>query len=208
METSSLRTVAFVSGDPVLTERIRASLRRGPFRFRPASPGDLDPADDLRVVPAPLPPSLDPGLSGIPVIAYGPAPLLREAFLLGCADYLKDPWSPEELCLRALRALERDRAGRLFPWGELSLEGCALRTPFGSLTLGVQEAVMLRLLLRHRGGPVPREALHAVAAGGPMGRGSRVVDVRICSLRRNLAAVLPPGGLPIRCVRRQGYAIP
>ena len=106
------------------------------------------------------------------MIAHGPAALMRGAFLAGCADYLRDPWTPEELALRAHAAVSRQVAGCEFPWGEMRFDGDKLRTPGGPAALTHHEAVILRALLRQRGTPVPRAALACLLGGGaPRGAG-------------------------------------
>ena len=149
---------------------------------------------------------------GVPVIAHGPAGLMRTAFLAGCADYMSDPWTPEELGLRVQAALDRQRACWEFPWGPARMIHGELLTPGGRTALTHHEAVILRALLRQRGRPVPREALSFLlgGAGGPALRreASRRVDVHVSSLRRRVRAAAPEAGRFIVCVRGQGYMIP
>lgn len=145
---------------------------------------------------------------GLPVIAWGPAGLLRAAFLAGCADYLREPWGPEELALRALAALARARTTRDFPWGTAGFQGDTLVLPGGRAALTHHEAMVLRALLRSRGSPVPREALHLLAGGNPRARPGRSVDVQVASIRRKVREVVPAAGRFITCVRGQGYVVP
>ncbi len=161
---------------------------------------------DLYVVPADAVGDLP--RRGVPVVAWGPAGRLRGAFLAGCDDYLREPWSPEELEMRALAALARTRRGYEFPWGELSFDGDALRTPGGRTHLTHREYLVLRALLRSRGSPVPREALFLLAAGAAGGERSRAIDMHVACLRRKVRAVAPAAGRFITCVRGQGYMIP
>jgi len=187
-------------------ERIRASLRRSPFHF--LTTGEPLPADEaeLYVVPAAEAQGL-PG-RGVPVIAWGPAELMRTAFLAGCDDFLKEPWTPEELGLRAHAALSRAERRYSFPWGEVSFEGKDLRTPGGLATLTLQESRILRALLRNRGRPVPREALAYSIADAPPSRASRAVDVHIVAVRKKVRGAAGEAGRFIVCVRGQGYMVP
>jgi hypothetical protein len=196
----------------ITAERIRASLSRSPFLF-------LDTAEplpafevDLYVIPADTAADMlaargAPPLA-VPVIAYGPATLLRSAFLCGCADYLRDPWHPDELGMRALAVLQRMKRRWTFPWGELSLQGTELDTPAGGVTLTVHESRILRALLMSRGTPVPRQALSYLLWGRPGPAGSRVLDVHVAAIRKKVAAAVPAAGRFIRAVRREGYLIP
>jgi hypothetical protein len=189
---------------PVLCERIRASLRRSPFLF-PAT-GEPLPDADLYVAPARR--AQEICLLAAPVIAWGPPALLRSSLIAGCADYMKDPWTPEELELRALAVLGREQRRYHFPWGALAFEGLGLRTPAGLVPLTLHEARILRALLRARGEPVPRSALSYCAGGAPGTAGSRAVDVHVASLRRKVRASVPAAGRFILCARRQGYLVP
>ena len=152
-----------VGFDPVLCERIRASLGRSPFHFTPTEEPLPDDEVDLFVVAARNVGSL--AERGVPVIAYGSAGWLRSAFLAGCSDYLREPWTPEELALRAQAALRRQGSRWEFPWGEVRLEGGDLLTPGGRTTLTYRQSVILRALLRERGRPVPRSALACLLGG-------------------------------------------
>jgi hypothetical protein len=201
-------TIAFVAADQVLVERTRASLARSPFRFlaseSPPPPGEAD----LYVVPAGAMESLALD-AGVPVIAHGSPNLLRSAFLAGCADYLREPWTAEELGLRALRILARRSGSFAFPWGEVRFEGKDLRTPAGLLALSPRESRVLKQLLAARGSPVPRDALACRAWGKPAAAGSRALDMHVASIRRKVIAAIPAAGPRfITAVRGEGYMIP
>ena len=197
-------TVCLLDFDPLEYEKIGASLRRGPFVFVPAR--EPAPADEVDLYVAPAASAPFPRY-GPPVIACGPAALMRTSFLAGCADYLREPWTPEELGLRALAVLSRAEKRFRFPWGEVSFEGNDLRTPSGLVSLSPREARILRLLLRNRGAPVPREAL-SLSAGSRRGERSRTIDVTVSAIRRKLKAVVPRAGRLIVNVRGQGYMVP
>lgn len=163
---------------------------------------------DLQLIPAALVGSL-PLAPGLPTIAYGPPNLLRSAFLAGCADYLRDPWTAEELALRALAVLSRLRERCAFPWGEVSLEGCTLLTPAGPVALRPIESRILRQLLASKGETVPREALVLRAWGRPARASSRSLDMHIASIRKKvIGAVGAAGPRFISAVRGEGYVIP
>jgi hypothetical protein len=201
-------TIAFVAADRVLVEKTRASLARSPFHFlaseSPPPPGEAD----LYVVPAEALGSLALD-AGVPVVACGPPNLLRSAFLAGCADYLREPWSADELGLRALRLLERGRGRYAFAWGELSFEGNDLRTPAGLVALTLRESRVLRQLLAARGSAVPRDALACRAWGRPSPPGSRALDMHVASIRgKVIGAVRAAGPRFILAVRGEGYMIP
>ena len=201
-------TIRFVGGDSLSFEHVRASLVGGPFRLvRSAERPAVDEADLVVVAARDLrPPSSDARSAGSPpVIAHGPAGLMRAAFLAGCADYLREPWTPQELALRAEAALARRRATAEFPWGRLDWDGDTLRTPRGPVFLTRQQAVILRVLLDRRGGTVARAAL-AVLLGEPPA--SRCIDVQVSRIRRAVRAAVPAAGRFIVGVRRQGYLVP
>ena len=188
-------------------ERVRASLRGSPFHFAltDAVHPEAEGQPDLYVVPVQM--LEEAAAPGVPVIACGPAGLLRAAFLGGCADYLREPWLPQELELRALAVLSRARRFE-FPWGTASFEGRGLRTPRGLVPLTHAEAAVLRLLLRARGEPVPRPAIACELWGSPARGAGRAVDVHVANVRRKVRLVENEAGRFITCVRGKGYMIP
>jgi hypothetical protein len=199
-------TINLVDCDPVLCERIRASLRRSPFLFH-ATDEPL-PADEVDLYVLPVTEVRELHAGGAPVIGWGPATMVRTAFLSGCEDYLKDPWTPEEFSMRAMAVLARVERRFDFPWGTVFFEGKDLHTPAGLLSLTLHESRILRTLLRARGQPVPRAALAYLPAGTPGPAGSRAIDVHVASLRRKMREAIPAAGRFILCVRGQGYMVP
>jgi len=143
-----------------------------------------------------------------PVIGCGPPGLLRTAFLAGCDDYLRDPWAPEELAVRALAVLARRREGWSFPWGSVSFVPGGVAVPAGAATLTHAESMTLRILLRNRGSPVPREAMRYAICGCAAGSRGRSVDMHVSALRRKIRRAEPRCGRFIVSVRGQGYMIP
>lgn len=149
-----------------------------------------------------------------PLIAYGPETALPRLFLAGCADYLRDPWTPQELELRALRTVGAAKTAASFgDGGALQLAGRVLSGPAGAVILGAQQAEILRMLLANRGSTVTRDALFYAIWGRPPGRRSRAVDMHVTALRRHLASVAAPAnkarppGPPIATVRGRGYRL-
>jgi hypothetical protein len=201
-ESAARFTVLLIGLDPVVVERVRASLRGSPLHFTAAA-GE---ARDLCVAPAG---EVEPAVGrGTPVIGFGPAGLLRSAFLAGCADYLREPWLPEELELRALAVLARERRCFEFPWGTAAFEETGLRTPHGLVALTHHESTLLRLLLRARGEPVPRQAIALTVWGSASRAEGRALDVHVASVRRKVRLVETEAGRFITCVRGKGYMVP
>ncbi len=144
---------------------------------------------------------------GCSLIACGPAELLTGCFLAGCDDFLKEPWSPEELEWRLRKLAKRKTLSFAFPWGSFEIRGLELCTPAGSCLLCAQEQRILRMLATNRGEPVSRDALYYGIWGKPASEKSRVVDVHISSLRKKLFRLFPESDGCIRSVRGVGYLI-
>ncbi len=145
--------------------------------------------------------------AGSSLVCFGPAELLPGCFLAGCDEYLKEPWSPEELEWR-LRSLCKDREEAFrFSWGSFEIGSLELSSPAGSRGLCLQEQRILRILAANAGEPVSREALYYGIWGRPSSGESRAVDMHIASLRKKLHELFPESGTCIRSVRGVGYLI-
>lgn len=143
----------------------------------------------------------------LPVVAYGSEAGLGAAFLAGCRDYLRDPWTAEELSFRVGRLV--DSGSRRTAWGNLRLTMGTAVTEHGEATLSNHEYRILRVLLAQLGEAVPREVLY-YALWGRNGRESRAVDVHVSTLRRKLERIADPAyrDRVIRSARGLGYFIP
>jgi DNA-binding response OmpR family regulator len=144
-----------------------------------------------------------------PTIAYGNQQFLRQAFMAGCFDYLKDPWGPEELLFRLERLFQVSH--KPLKWQGLSLQGNILAAESGlTIMLTHPESIILKHLLSNQGEVVPREALFYAIWGHLPNTKSRAVDVHISSLRKKISRLLADndGINPITSVRRIGYMIP
>jgi len=197
--------VNLVAAARLLTERTRASLAGGPFTLRcteePLAAGEAE----LWIVPAAAAAGAVAAAHGAPVIAHGPPAALRSAFLAGCVDYLREPWTPAELVERAAAALARSSRVAV---GGIRLEGARLVGPRGSVELTGHQAAVLRLLASRPGAAVDRAALAWAVTGRRPVPGSRSVDVHVSALRAKLDAVASaPNGPRIRAVRGRGYLL-
>jgi CheY-like chemotaxis protein len=202
--------VNLVGADPQLAERARQFSRRNPrFRFRlsaqPLAGGEFDafvlPA--ARLPAGELLAALKAG--GGTVLAYGPPERLRSAFLAGCDDYLRQPWSFEELECRLERAGGAPDAQAVAPG--VSLRGYSLQGPSGKEELSYPESRVLLALLRHRGQALSREVLAYAIWGRLVDPGSRAVDAHVSALRRKLRWFMRQGVGPIRSLRGVGYLL-
>jgi DNA-binding response OmpR family regulator len=136
-----------------------------------------------------------------PVLVYGPDYLFRSAWLSGAWDYLREPWTPEELFLR-LRGCSPPVVQWMSSGKACRLEGRRLLAE-GGIRLSAAEAELLRLLALRRGSVVSRAVL-AWTAGCLEGR---VVDTLIGRLRAKLERVGLPRDL-IASARGLGYRLP
>ena len=127
----------------------------------------------------------------IPLLVTGPPALLSPSFALGCSDYLREPWTVEELLAR----LNRGRLPLRWRYGDSSLllEGRRLCAAGREISLGPREERILRLLILNQGSPVERAHLKAVgqlgSRAGAQGD-SRAVDIAISRVRSKLLQLL------------------
>jgi DNA-binding response OmpR family regulator len=165
---------------------------------------------DINVIPAPM---LDRVTEDeairLPILVYGSHIFLRRAFLAGCADYCKEPWTLDELEARLDRIIASVTRGYDFPWGKLGFSGRDASVSGTGLGLTYQELRILRVLVEQRGNVVPREALFYSLWGNPGSASSRIVDVHVSSLRKKIARAVPGlgGTSVISSVRNIGYII-
>jgi len=143
------------------------------------------------------------------VIAYGSHLFLRQAYLSGCSDFLKNPWTIEELEVRLDKIIATIRKNYSFPWGELSFYGQGVNVAGKEIALSCHELRILRMLAEQRGVIVDREALFYALWGKIDGSGSRVIDVHISSIRKKIASVIGTerGDKIIRAARGLGYIL-
>jgi len=216
-DSEGVLSVNLLTNDPLLAERLALYSRRA-TRLRIRASARPLPDCDAYLFPArELPPAAELSalqVCGAAVLAYGAPELLRAAFLAGCDDFLKEPWSPEELECRLERltcARPRGASARL-PWGELSLRGGRACSPYGEASLSHPESAILAALLSRPGEAVSREVLAYAAWGRPRAAGSRALDMQVAGLRRKLRGLAPPGAgaagaVRIRALRGVGYAL-
>ena len=225
--SSGLPRVLFVVGhDPALEVRLRrlhAAPRRPGRGFELLVSREFDASRDaaLFIVPAAAVNTLlgGGGRLALPVLAYGNEQGLAPAFLRGCVDYLREPWSLTELQLRVQLWLERREASATAgvahaAGGGVRLRGTTLHGPGGTVALSVAEARLLEMLLYNAGRVTSREALFYRLWGRLPAARSRVIDVHVAALRRKsrLAFGAADGaggecGFTITAVRGEGYLL-
>jgi DNA-binding response OmpR family regulator len=165
---------------------------------------------DLNVIPAWMIKTItNENQMRLPVLVYGSHIYLRPAFIAGCSDFCKDPWSLEELEVRIDRLVSGIAKNYRFSWGEISFSGNDVLVNGSKVFLTYQEMRIFRLLVEQRGNPVPREVLFYAIWGNEGTGSSRVVDVHVASLRKKLGASIPSDSelKLITSVRKVGYII-
>lgn len=147
-------------------------------------------------------PELRRGAASFDVLVHGPAHLFRPAWLAGARDYLRAPWSADELFLR-LRGpspswMEWDASGQV-----CRMEGSRLSRGTEVVTLSGSEVALLRILVQRRGTPVSRAILGWVAGCSE----GRVIDTLVGRIRKKLQK-LGAGDQGLVAVRGLGYRLP
>ena len=123
---------------------------------------------------------------------------------------LPRPFSVDALRTELLRIAAEGQAAAVEQPSSLVLQldedGLTLHAADLTVTLTENEALLLSLLLQHRGEPVSKETLHrALCRGEDTPSGSNKVEVHLCNLRRKLEQ--PLGLRLISTVRGQGYRL-
>ncbi|WKL56698.1 response regulator [Asticcacaulis sp. ZE23SCel15] len=132
---------------------------------------------------------------------------------MGADDYLAKPFMPRELLARIAAVLRRRNAS---PLG-LPMEGVMHFGPFRldlahmrltrderQIELSTREFVLLRTLITHRGRPLSRAQIIALAMGRDADVTDRAVDVQIARLRKAIEDD-PASPVWIRTVWGHGY---
>lgn len=142
----------------------------------------------------------------LPVICFGPGQHLKHAALLGCSDYLKEPWSPYELYFRISRLSPKSMYE--FSWGNIFFTSMAVFINDREVPLSLQEFRIFKTLMQNRGNVVPRDVLY-YSLWGKTGMSSRVVDVHVSKIRYKLSMSLTAkiSNRLIRTVHHIGYTI-
>ena len=142
---------------------------------------------------------------GVLWIPYGPAHLLRTAWVRGAWDYLKEPWDLSELELRVSRIqsseLSWESQGLQF-----HLKDGMLCQGEKTMSLSSDEESLLRSLLLRRGSPVPRQLLEQTESRNRAR--SRALSMQISRLRKKFRGLGWVEGDPIPADRHQGYRLP
>lgn len=139
--------------------------------------------------------------------ARGEAADRIEGLKIGADDYLPKPFEPEELALRIAAILRRVDVEE--PLEEVEMSGLVFNIPREELKSGSQrirltdgELQLLKILAKHAGEPVSREAL----ATGSSAVVDRSVDVQITRLRKKIEPD-PKEPIHIQTVRGVGYRL-
>jgi len=145
-----------------------------------------------------------PEFQFIPFIVYGDIGYIEKSFISGSCDFLKNPWSFNELETRALRYINRDviyvnNIKILFSNRFISREDY-------KFPLSVTEYKILSVLVNNMDKIISRESIYYRLEIS--NSESRVIDVYINSLRKKLSAVAGNSEEQIiQTIRGKGYTI-
>lgn len=200
-----MTSLVLIGADASFRERVGAFFL--PFDLRDAA-GEEFRWDAYSVALVPFPDSARRARDipkQVPFLGYGGAEHLVAAFESGAVDYLRDPWTENELRVR----LDRVRASLIAPveFADLRLVGTGLYGPRGEASLSPAEASLLRLLIKDAGKRVSRTAIRRFLWPGTPHE-SRVVDEAVSRLRRHFIVLSERAeSLHIRSIRGYGYSL-
>jgi DNA-binding response OmpR family regulator len=215
VDESGTDALLLLSPDPYVFEQIRLALSGTGWRLlKAASPSEtsallLTAQPEISCLIAPLDVLQELPALQVPVLAVGPAALVEFADPSLFDDLLVDPWTPQELRYRVRQLIRQSRCP--FPGGWLSITAQTIHAnsadgDLNSFTLTHAESLILRLLCRARGAPVPRDTLAQLLG---VAATSRSVDMRISRLRKKLADATASWAHPVRIVSDHagGYSL-
>ena len=179
------------------------------------SPDDNRRGADVQVLPAAYLSRLAaagdrPAPAEPATIFYGGIEHMGRALLYGCADYLAEPWLPEELFFRCGRLGKSSTLE--YPGGLIEVTPFALISADMTVAISRQEYILLRTLMRNMNSPVSRGVLYRILGRDADTSSARLVDVHMSSLRKKLkicglGSGRRSGWEPIRSVRGYGYGL-
>ncbi|OHD78987.1 MAG: hypothetical protein A3J97_03870 [Spirochaetes bacterium RIFOXYC1_FULL_54_7] len=175
--------ILFLGEEGAYESAVESGIREGgsPIFFSSSLPEPgllVSKGLDAVIVPAQRFLAMAPLQLPVPVLASGPPSLLAECLAAGCADYLREPWSIDEVEARLSR--HTGSAGK-WPENTGSWDGSVLSGPGGQQRLSPGLSTLLDLLLANRGACVTREALSAIL--GSSGVQGRSIDMQMSRLR-------------------------
>jgi DNA-binding winged helix-turn-helix (wHTH) protein len=200
----------FITSDKILKHNIEAAFRKVPEIELITSEKPLYAQGfSVFVVPAGAVISLQADIEQKQgrCLAYGDQSLLALSFSKGCDDYLKDPWTAEELFIRIRKAagnLEFLAAGFI-----LSLDKNRLFSETASVILSRSESIILSALIRNKNAAVSKALINLMINEKPKSRNSRTVDMHISNLRKKIVKLTssPETASSLVSIRGQGYCL-
>jgi len=176
--------ILFVGNEEEYTASIQTRGNDRPFSlfFCNSFSDALEPAGfDAVVVPALRFLAYPPLTRQLPLIASGTARLAESCFEAGCSDFIREPWTEDEL---HARIASHTRTCLAFNDDGLILTGHSLIGPAAEIQLSDAAYSILLLLANNIGQAVPRMAIASLV--GDHTNSSRSIDMRIARLRAAL----------------------
>lgn len=190
-----------IRSDGAETSQGGYAVLNGPARLDEPSPDFIVlPAEDYLSLPRSL---VTAPFRGIAYLAYGSNDLMEPAFERGCADYLREPWTPSELFARVHRLAKKKFfiEGRLF-----ELRGTCLIGDKAFVDLRESERTLLEILLKSAPFPVPRDIAVAALLRCPPG-GRKDLGPCVISLKRKMETVESGLSSRLHAIRGFGYRL-
>jgi len=193
--------ILFVGNGEEYSAAILKRENDGPFSlfFCPSLSDALERGNsDAIVIPALRFLTYPPLTRTVPLIASGPAELAEPCFEAGCSDFIREPWTGDELQAR----IAGHTCGKFaFSHEGLRISGHTLSGPTADIVLSDAAYSILTLLSANLGQPVPRLAIASLI--GVRAGDSRSIDMRIARLRKALRSA-GAGGMADRLRGTQG----
>lgn len=142
----------------------------------------------------------------IPFVIYGETELISRSFALGAADFIKSPFSLQELESRANRLIRSDLL--IVGDNQINFSLTEMKNDDSRIPLSVSEYHILSMLIANTGRVVSRQSINYRL--NLTDNSSRVLDVHINSLRNKISCLSSSPGSGknvIRTVRGEGYTI-
>lgn len=210
MKQKSLTDICVISKDPYFINRIKIFSRNSEFIFEFSSISYCNLTTRLFIIDISQLEAFLKKISNVNTvkfIVHGIQNDLAASFNAGCTDFLKDPWNYDELEARISKIFKFN--SKLAKWNKLILSQKTISTDNCSVTISIEEYIILNKLIENRNEPVPREAL-LFALWGKQKDDSRVVDMHISNLRKKIRILESHNTTccgKIKTIRTYGYMI-